>query len=1049
MKTALCLLVVFTLVSLHTVASPKEIPRQPLQFESTPHSDAPLPPDLAAKYGTLQQSAAAVADTFVLHWATFDARGGPDPMDYTHVDLTTQLATFFHVADGVELDGGDNGNLNPLSGLRSMWCGVDASTAAPYCSYAALPGYGNGWKQRLESDPVAGDSLSISYKVFWDSEEEYDYTRVEYTFDDGETWLEFPLTDGGVGKPNAYDSLGTAPFITENFTVNSPGASSVRVRFAFISDGAWSDEDGLWDTDGAILIDDIVVSTWSGGSAAFSNVEDFESAPVGGHTAGIWTGNVEPGFGDFAALYPGINVLQEDPCQYDTDFIWGFFDDPANAPYIYCRPDPVPWQGVVPFGNADGLYIHNQIWSPRFANTGSGDEYILTFRVYRDLDLNDLVFYQWKIRTYYNGCPADWERLSFVYYGGQKDWLTARFEVGSLVGGAEELQIAVGVFDACEIWCNIYGTPSLCRSHGPLFDDIRLVRVNTEGPRYTVRHIDLFQDNFADDGTLTGTARADAALDILPRSSPGIQPGDSTVATVWPVHGPAGAGPSAWLHARVHNGNAPKSGPGLGSADTRPGKAGPRWPHAGSWVDADGDTWEIFQMDTVVTSSGGYSPDRYCVDLNDALFVPGDTILYFFGADVDGASGNGNENYWHRTIGGQGEDNVTSDIEEAAASPCEFTILPAGGYNRGGNDLYVDDTDDRGGPAQLFFDSAFDMIGLLDRVDRYDVLGPSSAAGNSLASRVKSNINQIINTYQTIIWNSGNLSSATIGDGTGYPEKSDDFGLLEQFIRTSVKDPLLYISGDDIAEEWVTLGGTGAGLLRSNWIPFNLLDGDHVNFGETVSPTLTATGSWFTPPSGPQQLVVYGGCPVINDFDVLQPTGVSIEQFPYPNAGTGNGAAVISAQGPNAQPGIHYAIMLSGFSYHNIRDAVVAFPPVRVDHLRTFLEQHGIVPEPTGIDPDGGPQYANALESNYPNPFNPVTTIRYSIKERAHVSLKIYNAAGQLVATLVDEVRSPDRVKPVTWHGTNNTGQQVSSGVYFYKLVTKDFSKTRKMVFLK
>jgi hypothetical protein len=49
----------------------------------------------------------------------------------------------------------------------------------------------------------------------------------------------------------------------------------------------------------------------------------------------------------------------------------------------------------------------------------------------------------------------------------------------------------------------------------------------------------------------------------------------------------------------------------------------------------------------------------------------------------------------------------------------------------------------------------------------------------------------------------------------------------------------------------------------------------------------------------------------------------------------------------------------------------------------------------------------------------------------------------------VDEVQSPEQVSPVTWHGLNNAGQSVSSGVYFYKFVTKDFAKTRKMVVLK
>jgi hypothetical protein len=53
------------------------------------------------------------------------------------------------------------------------------------------------------------------------------------------------------------------------------------------------------------------------------------------------------------------------------------------------------------------------------------------------------------------------------------------------------------------------------------------------------------------------------------------------------------------------------------------------------------------------------------------------------------------------------------------------------------------------------------------------------------------------------------------------------------------------------------------------------------------------------------------------------------------------------------------------------------------------------------------PVCRNFLGNCYPNPFNPTTTIEFSIKERSHVSLKIYNVAGQLVKTLVDEVRSP------------------------------------------
>lgn len=96
------------------------------------------------------------------------------------------------------------------------------------------------------------------------------------------------------------------------------------------------------------------------------------------------------------------------------------------------------------------------------------------------------------------------------------------------------------------------------------------------------------------------------------------------------------------------------------------------------------------------------------------------------------------------------------------------------------------------------------------------------------------------------------------------------------------------------------------------------------------------------------------------------------------------------------------------------------------------------------------PVYKNHLANNYPNPFNPTTTIEYSIKEKAHVSLKIYNVAGQLVKTLVNDVQDrTSRNYSVQWNGRDNKGNIVASGVYFYRLVTKGFTQTKKMVLLK
>ena len=93
------------------------------------------------------------------------------------------------------------------------------------------------------------------------------------------------------------------------------------------------------------------------------------------------------------------------------------------------------------------------------------------------------------------------------------------------------------------------------------------------------------------------------------------------------------------------------------------------------------------------------------------------------------------------------------------------------------------------------------------------------------------------------------------------------------------------------------------------------------------------------------------------------------------------------------------------------------------------------------------------LSQNYPNPFNPVTTIRFKVEgERSKVphpiTLKVYNILGQLVKTLVDEEKSPGTYQ-VVWDGKDQNGEEVSSGIYFYKLKAEDYTETKKMILLK
>ena len=90
------------------------------------------------------------------------------------------------------------------------------------------------------------------------------------------------------------------------------------------------------------------------------------------------------------------------------------------------------------------------------------------------------------------------------------------------------------------------------------------------------------------------------------------------------------------------------------------------------------------------------------------------------------------------------------------------------------------------------------------------------------------------------------------------------------------------------------------------------------------------------------------------------------------------------------------------------------------------------------------------VRQNYPNPFNPATTITYSIVERGRVALKIYDASGQFVCTLVDEDQSPQAGGfTKVWNGRDEKGRLVASGVYFFRLSSGDRTLTKKMVLLR
>ena len=95
------------------------------------------------------------------------------------------------------------------------------------------------------------------------------------------------------------------------------------------------------------------------------------------------------------------------------------------------------------------------------------------------------------------------------------------------------------------------------------------------------------------------------------------------------------------------------------------------------------------------------------------------------------------------------------------------------------------------------------------------------------------------------------------------------------------------------------------------------------------------------------------------------------------------------------------------------------------------------------IEGDLDPIHTYSLEQNYPNPFNPITEIKYTLAKSENITLKVYNSLGSEVATLVNGFMN------IGTHSVKFNAKGLTSGIYFYKIKSDNFTSTRKMLLIK
>ncbi len=974
----LCLLLPQSLIAV----DPPNPPRPRAYFGDGRDLDGPSgnPVFLTSRPDRLEKTPAAT-----IAFYDFEGGTGHDPQGWISIDRGQDPGWMFHVdaADfaGGNLDGGTFGRLNVISGNKSLWCGAPPGFTADVCSYPARPGYGNDWHQVIESDPITltpGIGLVVDFKVRFDVEPDYDFIYFEFINDVGE-WEPMLLASAGeffyTGRSTDIVPGG---IVNENYAI--PGfdlpPDETRLRFRFVSDGGGSDQDGLFNSDGALIVDDIEIRD------GFSNLldsEDFESAAIGATSAGIWHARTI-GLGNFAKLYPGTSLLQQSPPLAPMDVlstcVWAFTD---GSPDDYACGG-FPGTPVIPFGSPDTGYMNNDIRSPWILwEPAPGQTTHLEFDAYMDMGAGYNTFIRVLARQRSDGgCPTRWRSTGFYYYYTLSRQSYA-FDVSSLftsTAGVDEIQFAINVVDAAPV----FGAAT-CHSNAPIFDNVSVSLDNTHS--WVVNDLDLFQDAFPSDGSGTGKIRVDAACGSDEARFTVTEPG---------------------VGLDVENNSAAV----FCHVKTLPGKAGAivsggqQWPEVPSMSDVD---WTVLQC-----SPTGVLHE-YSIDLNDDLYEAGDVVWFYFSV----RDANAVTTYFSQFTG-----RVDTEAE-ARAYPMEFTGLPTGQSEI----LYVDAFSSRG--AEPFFNTAFAEIGI--QPDRYDVRGPTSFCENHLGDAVSNVTNQLVPYYTTIIYNSGDLEAGTI--------KSGDFGALLTFVENHPGPVIgIYLSGDHLASEWNASQDQNAVSFRQ-YCDFSVVESDHRNAGEPNSPTVIPVGgSPFA-----TKMVAYGGGSVPGRFDVLSAglnSAVGLEYNP-----TNTPALVYQS---SATPGNGVVnVVLSGYSYHVIRDDEPDGIADRTIHLSEILEYaSGNGGTPSGVTPSTW----NRLDQNVPNPFNPNTTIAYSIQERGHVTLAVYDVTGRLVRTLVSDVQSPGGYS-VVWDGRSDAGAAVATGVYFYKLDAKGFKQTRKMALLK
>ncbi len=438
-----------------------------------------------------------------------------------------------------------------------------------------------------------------------------------------------------------------------------------------------------------------------------------------------------------------------------------------------------------------------------------------------------------------------------------------------------------------------------------------------------------------------------------------------------------------------------------------------------------GATWGAYPM-----HSRWYGEDWWVAPPPLDHMVPGSEVLYYFEA----TDGLGN----------------TSTLPENAPDECyDISVLPITGSVSEPGILLVDkhgaatpgERRDFLHGTEHYFREALDILGY--EYDVYDVEDPSVNAEQSSGPDTAG-----MKYYDTQIWFTGDSGNNTV-------KPVDQLHLMAWLAQAEAGHTRnLLLTGNDIGAELMTSGRETLGFYGT-WLASEFIsDGAGTAPEDTLLDVRDAGGGFEFMRHDDALCVLRGGCPVVNHFDVVAPVE-GIEDAELVVEYVRSDASAAPAGVAYSHPILGYRTVNLGFGMEFMMDALLPTGHYatgirdRVDLMANIMEYFEREPTGQGTGVAGAQDAVTRLGFARPNPFNPVTTIEYALAASGHVTIRVYDAAGRVVRTLVNGAADAGGYA-ATWDGTTDGGDRIASGVYFVRMETGDgFRSARKMVLLK